>query len=238
MPLTIGGLAVGAIGTGINLYNSDKDREAAQDQLNDLRNTPIEQYSADPRLNDYYSRATNDVNNPQGFTGAQKSGFNANLNNQTNTIFRNATGTSGGNLSKYISAAIGNQKLGSINEFAGRDASLALENKNRAYGRQFGAINQFQDISNRNVAAKNYRQQLIAQALGGSIAQQNQNIAGAISNLAGAGFGVAGMGLSGAYKKPPAPEARNPYLGTSSTSFQQGVGYNYSTPDYSTNFFG
>lgn len=234
MPITIGGAAVGLIGEGVNLYNNYDARGKAQAQLNAMQGQQPEQYAATPQLQHYYSGAINDATNPQGYTGGQRANFNYTLANNNNTVFKNATATSGGNISKYISAALNTKSLGAINDFASRDAALKMANRNSALGRQYGAVGQFQDISNKNVAAKNYRQQLIAQALGGAISQQNQNIAGAYNNFSNAGFTAAGYGLSGLINKPKAPAPVNdPYNFKTSTG-----GADYTQPDYSQPFYG
>lgn len=197
MPLTIGlvGAGVGAIGTGVNLYNSYQERKRAQRQLNDLKNTPFEEYTTDPRYNQYYSNATNEAANAMGFTGGQKTNFTNMLNNNNNTVFANATRGSGGNLSRYISSALNANNVGAINNFVAQDAQLRLQNKNNALNRQGIALSQFQNTRNQNTAAKNARLQMLAQMAGAGIAQQNQNIAGAYNNFANLGFITAGYGL-------------------------------------------
>jgi hypothetical protein len=203
MPITVGlvGAGVGAIGTGINLYNSYDQRKRAQNQLNKLQNTPIEQYAAAPELRSFYGTALNDAQNPMGYSAAQRSKYFGDINNRINTVQSNAIRQSGGNLSRYLSNALNAGTVGDINSFYAQDAGLRMNNRNNALNRQYGAIGQFQNINNMNVAAKNRRQELIAQALGGSIAQQNQNIAGAYNNFANAGYTAAGYALGGGVPK-------------------------------------
>jgi len=104
MPVTVG-LVTGAVGTGLNLYNSYNERQRAKDQLGQLRNTPMELYSATPELMNYYSRATNDATNPQGLSAGEKAAYNSNVAGNINTVYRNAVNTSGGQLGRYLSNA-------------------------------------------------------------------------------------------------------------------------------------
>lgn len=199
MPVTLGviGLGVGAVGTGVNLYNSYQERKAAKEQLEALRNTPMEQYSATPELLNYYGQAVNESNNARGISGGERSVYNANVAGNINTYLTNAKNTSGGNLYKYLSSGISPQIVSGANQLVSQDQSIKRGNRQSALSRTGVGINYLQNISNQNVAAKNRRQELIAQALGGGIAQQNQNIAGGYNNLANAGFYLAGKGLGG-----------------------------------------
>lgn len=235
MPLTIGGAVLGIAGEGLNLWNSYDAKDKAQKQLNDLNNQPIPQYTASPYLQQYYSTATNDAANPRGFTGGQRTNFSQNLADNTNTIFKNAVNTSGGNLSKYIMSALNNQNTKAYNNFAAQDASLAMQNRNSALGRQGMAVNQLQNIQDRNTQAKLMRQQLIAQALGGSISQQNSNIAGAYNNIGSLGFTAAGYGLAGLQPNAGAINniKKNPI--TPNVSYNNP---NYTDPDYQSLMFG
>lgn len=233
MPVSIGGLALGAVGTGVNLYNSYQERKRARRQLEELKKLPFEDYSVDPRYNQYYSNATNEAANAMGFTGGQKTNFMNMLANNNKTIFTNATRGSGGNLSRYISSALNANTIGAVNNFVAQDAQLQLQNRNNALNRQGMAIGQFQATRDRNTEAKNRRQEMIAQALGAGIAQQNQNIAGAYNNFANLGFTAAGYGLGGYTGRNS-----NSTGSTGSGRYKYSADYDYKTPDYSAPFYG
>jgi hypothetical protein len=196
MPITIGGLGLGALGTGVNLFNSYAARKRAQQQLDQLRNTPIPQYSATPELRSFYSQSLNDVNNPQGISGGERAAFRNDVNNTLNTQYRNAVNTSGGNMSRFIRNALNPSLVNASNRLAAMDLSTRRANRQSGLARQQTGAMAYQNINDRNIAAQQMRQQLIAQALGGSVAQQNANIAGAYNNFANLGFTTAGYGLS------------------------------------------
>lgn len=204
MPVTIAavGAGVGVASKGAELYMSYQARKDAERKLKRLGQNP-ENFSATPELTNYYTTATNDAQNAIGFLPSQKAAFDADLAKRNATIMYNAKGAAGGNLSKYLTPYLATSNGSSLNDFYAKDAEFMTRNRQAGRSRQGMAVNQFQNINDRNVDARNRRKELLAGILGQSISQQNQNIAGAYGDFANLGFTAAGYGLAGMAGAPP-----------------------------------
>jgi hypothetical protein len=135
--------------------DADKAAKEAEEKLKGMGGRP--QYKANPALLSYYSKNLSGVNNPQGYSAAEKAEFKNNVANTTNTQQNNAIRTSGGNLSRYIAAALNPTTVQANNTFAVNDARLKQSNYNTSMGRLYGAIQELQGIDNRNTGnAYNY----------------------------------------------------------------------------------
>ncbi len=201
MPVT-GGLILagaGALGKGIQYAKARKDEKKALSELKDLQATPWSKYSVTPQVSSFYSRVLGGVTNPQGMPAAERQQANAGINTAQNTQMYNVAGTSGGNLSRYISGAINNQGVQAQNQLAARDAQMRQQNYMQNLGMLGTAANQYQNVNNMNTQTELNRRMLLEQALGGSALNnkrfQQEAIGGLSSDMLGAGLM---LGLGGA----------------------------------------
>lgn len=202
MPVTTG-LVLGGIGLatkGIGMVQANRDKKKAQRELTNLQQTPWAKYSATPEMQNYYGKVLGGVNNPMGMTAAEKASAQAGINTAQNTQMYNVQGTSGGNLSRYISGAINNQGVQANNQLAMRDAQMRQQNYNQNLGLLGGASNQMQNISNRNTDQELSRRLMLEQGLGGAVLQNKRFIQESLgsmgSDLIGGGL-MMGMGGTG-----------------------------------------
>jgi hypothetical protein len=230
MPITTTGLilaGVGAATKGIGMIQANKDKKKAQRELGELQKTPFARYSATPEMQNYYGKVLGGVNNPMGMTAAEKASAQSGINTAQNTQMYNVAGTSGGNLSRYISGAINNQGVQANNQLAMRDAQMRQQNYNQNLGLLGGASSQMQNISNRNTDQELSRRMMLEQGLGGAVLQNKrfmQESLGSIgSDLIGGGLmmgmsGMGGGGTSGGTKTIPFAGARNSLVGKNTST--------------------
>jgi len=192
-----------AVGLGMNIYNAiqaNKDRKTAQDRLNELSSQPWERYTVNPAISRYYQTASNMAANPYGFTSAERNNFNQNLNRTLAGQRYLATNMTGGNLSKAINFLDVNSRIGALNDFASRDASLRRSFQNEALGRQFQGASAMQSIDNMNTQTQLARRMQALQAYGAAV-QSNKDfvrntIGGIGRDLISGGIGYFGNNAS------------------------------------------
>lgn len=199
--------------------DADKAAGEAQDKLNGMGAKP--QYKANPLLMSYLAKNKNAVNNPQGYSAAEKADFHNNVNQNIASQQNNAIRTSGGQLSRYIAAALNPGLVQANNTFAVNDSRLRQGNYNNSMGRLYAAINQVQGLDNMNTGnAYNY-QVNTEQALANSILQNKkyaqdqrdqtgQRVANGIGMVYTFGASSALKGNKGQQGAPGAPIAGQP----------------------------
>lgn len=226
--VAVGVAGAGAILKGVNMYNAGVEKDRANAELDRINKQPLPKYTANPALMSFYSKALNDVKNPQGFSAAERANFQSGMGRTMNTQFNNALTASGGNSARYIRNALTGSGLMAQNQFAAQDASLARQQQGMAYSRLGQATNQLQNLDNMNTQVGLNRRLMTEQALGGAVAQNKAFIA---NSMEGIGSDLMGMGayglMSGGMKFGAKPR---PTYG----SFKQGVG-GYYDPQYNPN---
>lgn len=182
------GGALQLVGTGINIYRSNKFMDEAQNQLRDLENNPIEPYKASTQLNTAYAGARAGAAAPKGMSMEDVNRFMINQSRNENTALANANKMGGGR----GNLAILNAGLsGMSSDLASKSAAIAQQNRLADSSRAASLSGTYQSLSNMNVNANMQAQQ----AYGNAIRQQRQNISNAWSSLANMGGMMAGYGM-------------------------------------------
>lgn len=163
------GFGLGAIQTGVGLY-----------QLNKLSKTPQPQYTATAGTLAANQRAQQ--MSQMGYTPSQAAAYKANLGTALNTQFANQRNLAGGNLAGALGARGTAQKLQALNQFAAGDAERQMGNIRYADEQTAG----LQRMQNMNTEAAMRRRLLTEQALGAAVQQGTVNMAGAFDT--GASF--------------------------------------------------
>jgi hypothetical protein len=163
------GFGLGAIQTGVGLY-----------QLNKLSKTPQPQYTATAGTLAANQRAQQ--NAQMGYTPSQAAAFKANMGTALNTQFANQRNLAGGNLAGALGARGTAQKLQAMNQFAASDAEKQMGNIRYADEQTAG----LQRMQNMNTEAAMRRRLMTEQALGAAVQQGTVNMAGAFDT--GASF--------------------------------------------------
>lgn len=193
------GIGLQAIGTGINLYRSNKFLNEAERQLRDLENNPIEPYKATSQTNTAYATARAGMAAPKGMSMEEVNRFMINQARNENTALSNANKMGGGrgNLS------ILNAGLTGLNaNLAVKSSEIAANNKNLDTGRALGLSQTYQNLANMNAKANLDAQTYLGQA----IKQQRQNIGNAWGSFANMGGMMLGYGMfSGGGAKTDTP---------------------------------
>jgi len=163
------GFGLGAIQTGVGLY-----------QLNKLSKTPQPQYTASAGTLAANQRAQQ--NAQMGYTPSQTAAYKANLGTALNTQFLNQRNLAGGNLAGALGARRSMQNLMAMNQFAAGDADRQMGNIRYADEQTAG----LQRMQNMNTEAAMRRRLMTEQALGAAVQQGTVNMAGAFDT--GASF--------------------------------------------------
>jgi hypothetical protein len=163
------GFGLGAIQTGVGLY-----------QLNKLSKTPQPEYTASKGTLAANQRAQQ--MSQMGYTPSQIAAYKANLGTALNTQFANQRNLAGGNLAGALGARGTAQKLQALNQFAAGDADRQMQNIRYADEQTAG----LQRMQNMNTEAAMRRRLLTEQALGAAVQQGTVNMAGAFDT--GASF--------------------------------------------------
>lgn len=156
---------------GYNIINSELEKRKAERGLSALEKNPIKPFGVDPVLQSYYSQALEETRNPRGYSSAERFNFNQGLARQNNTLYNNAVGLSGGNLSRAVRGSLNTAGFNAQNQFAANDAGIRRNNRQSAFSRLGFATGQMQGISNMNVNANIQAQN----QYGAAIAQQKRN---------------------------------------------------------------
>lgn len=205
--LLTAGIVLGVAGAGIkgyNAYQASEREDEAQRRLDELSKKPYEQYSASPALQSFYSRVMQRSMAPQGMSAAEMAGAKKSIADTQATTMYNVRGTSGGNLSRYISGALSPQTASAMANLYGQSAQMKRADEARSMGMLQSATGQIQSIQDRNTQAALQRRMMAEQALGQSVLQNRafyqQSMEGLGSDLLGAGLtmGMGGMGRTSA----------------------------------------
>ena len=163
------GFGLGAIQTGVGLY-----------QLNKLSKVPQPEYTASKETLAAAARAQQ--NAQMGYTQSQTNAYKANLGQTLNTQFSNQRNLAGGGLAGALGARRSMQNLMSLNQFAAGDADRQMQNIRYADEQTAG----LQRMQNMNTEAAMRRRLMTEQALGAAVQQGTVNMAGAFDT--GASF--------------------------------------------------
>lgn len=202
MPITIGaiGLGTGLATKGYNMWRANQDEQKAKSALNELSKTPMPEYKITPQMQSYYSTVLGGVNNPMGMTAAEKAGAKAGVANAINTTLYNAKGQTGGNMSRYLTAALTPQIATTANQVAIADANMRNSNYGRNLGMLGGVTSTIQNIKNMNTKNQIQQRLMKEQMLGYSALQnkgfQTKSLEGIGSDLMGAGLMLGMNGMS------------------------------------------
>lgn len=182
------GIGLQAIGTGINLYRSNKFLNEAERQLRDLENNPIEPYKASTQLNTAYAAARAGASAPRGMSMEDVNRFMINQARNENTALANANKMGGGrgNLS-ILNAGLS----GMSSDLASKSAAIAQQNRLADANRAASLSGTYQSLSNMNANANMQAQA----AYGRAIQQQRQNISNAWGSFANMGGMMLGYGM-------------------------------------------
>ena len=214
--LLTAGIVLGVAGAGIkgyNAYQASEREDEAQRRLDELSKKPYEQYSASPALQSFYSRVLQRSMAPQGMSAAEMAGAKKGIADTQATTMYNVKGTSGGNLSRYISGALSPQTASAMANLYGQSAQMKRADEARSMGMLQSATGQMQSIQDRNTQAALQRRMMTEQALGQAVAQNraffDQSLQGIGSDLMGGGL-MLGYGAMIKAPKPPTTTPRNP----------------------------
>jgi hypothetical protein len=199
MPLTIAAIG-GAVNLGVTAFrgmNASNEKNKQQARLDTLSATALPKFKVSDEINSIYGQASSEALNPMGFSGAEKNAFNQNISQNYNTQFYNAVNRTGGQTGRFANAVLSGNNINAMNTFASNDASLARQNRMAALSRMMSGANTIQGVENANSQAEIQRRLMTEQALGGAVAQQNQNIDQAWKSVGDLGAMGAGYALSG-----------------------------------------
>ena len=177
------GVGIAAVGTAYNVYEADKAQDKAQSQLDALNKQKVPTYTESPALAMANAAAVNDYFNPTGVSTTQRNVFKNNLAENNNTNVTNSVNRSGGQVGSFLQGVNNVSNTNAINNFANTDAQITQQNKQSGANRMLSIAGQEQNISDKNTQAAIQRRLLIEQALGGAVAQQQQNKSAAINNF-------------------------------------------------------
>lgn len=220
-------VAAGAaiVGAGLGIYSAvrahNKETEA-RNQLDAERRLPMARYGITPAQSRYGQFALNDINNPQGFSGADTQQFNDNLAKVSYSAYNNGINAGGGSLSKAILANNLGYQTDAINKFAVANEGIRRSNRNSGYSRYGNFANTEQSVANQNTGFdQNYQVQL-EKALGESIRQQSDVQSQTYNNFSNdlMGAGASYLAGSGRYGKPTySSRYDNPFISQDSTYY-------------------
>lgn len=162
MALALASLALGAVQTGVGLYQASQAEDPEQVQ------ETAEMKAARARAREMAK---------SGFTPEEKAAFKQSLAASGNTAFRRAVDMGGGNLAAAIRAGINSQQLGAQNQFAGQDAQLKRSNIAQSNSLEQG----YQALKNQQVAQQNQLAQQQNAAASQSINSGMGNMVGALN---------------------------------------------------------
>ena len=213
--LLTAGIVLGVGAKGVGMYQASQREEEAQRQLDELSKKPYEQYSASPALQSFYSRVMQRSMAPQGMSAAEMAGAKKGIADTQATTMYNVKGTSGGNLSRYISGALSPQTGSAMANLYGQSAQMKRADEARSMGMLQSATGQMQSIQDRNTQAALQRRMMTEQALGQAVAQNravfDQSLQGIGSDLMGGGLmlGYGAMGFGNNQTTSTVPNLKN-----------------------------
>ena len=174
IPLVAAGLVAGGIKSVTGIIQATQ----ANQQINNLEKTPIDEYSISPELQHSYARAESMAN--QGFSGEEKAAFQQGVARQQAGAFQSGLDMGGGNVSSAISAGLQAQNIGAQNQFAAQGAQLRRQNMQYA-DQLAGSI---QNQNNLMIEAKRQRRTMLEQAYGKAKQQGIENFTNGLTGAA------------------------------------------------------
>lgn len=145
--------------------------------LKELSKEEYPEFQISPELQGAYSRAQE--MSKRGFSAEEQADFQQRMGRQQAGAFRQATEMGGGNLARAISAGLGAQNIGAVNQFAAQGAQL--KRQNIRYADDLARALQTQ--KNMATQQKIARRQQLEQAYGWALQAGLSNIAGSISGV-------------------------------------------------------
>ena len=190
-------MAIGAGAKAIPAIINEGENIGLRRRLRSLQNTPMDEYSVDPRWNKMYEMGLADASNPEGYGGAAVGNFRKMLSRSMRGRFGNALSMGGG--PRGINAVLAGQEGDALSNFYAGDEAIRRSNRQTGIGRMGTAASVSQSVRDRNTQQKlNYRM-MLEQALGSSIRSNkdyiNNMIGGLGSDLITAGAYMDGNSL-------------------------------------------
>jgi hypothetical protein len=209
VPLVMAG--AGLVTKGYGAYEANKRQKQADKQLAELAKKPYDQFKVNPLVQRYTQMGLRDIQNPQGFTGAEAAQFQQRIAAGQEAARRNAISLGGSSVARAVGGALNSANLAAENQFAAQGAGLARSNRNLGYGRFMQGAGVAQGVDQMNTQQALQRRMQLEQGLGiasrQAADQQRAMIQGMGSDLLGAGTGLAANEL--AYSKDPFGMAAN-----------------------------
>jgi len=190
LPLILAGAGLGM--KAYNMYGAAQREKEAMKGLRNLANTPYARYSVNPLVSRYTQMGLRDIQNPQGFSGAETGAFQQGLAQSQAGARQNALSIGGSSVSRAVNAGLNSANLGAMNQFAGQNAALARQNRNLGFSRYMQGAGIAQNIDNMNTQNELQRRMMMEQAYGAA-ARQNRDIYS--QSLEGMGNDLLGAGL-------------------------------------------
>jgi hypothetical protein len=195
LPIAMG--IAGLASKGYGMYEANKREKEAKRQLAELAKTPYAKYSVNPLVKRYTDMGMRDIQNPQGFTGAEAADFQSRIAAAQNAARQNAISLGGSSVSRAVGGALGASNLAAQNQFAAQNAALARQNRNLGFGRFMQGASVAQSVQDRNTQNELNRRMMTEQAFGAAARQagdqQRAMISGLGSDLIGGAFNMYAM---------------------------------------------
>ena len=195
LPLIMAGAGLAAKGYGI--YEANKREKEAKRALANLAKTPYAKYGVNPLVKRYTDMGLRDIQNPQGFSGAETADFQSRIAAAQNAARQNAISLGGSSVARAVGGALGSANLAAQNQYAAQNAALARQNRNLGYSRFMQGAGIAQNIDNMNTQNELNRRMMTEQAYGAAARQagdqQRAIVSGLGSDLIGGAFNLYGM---------------------------------------------
>lgn len=190
LPLILAGAGLAA--KAYNMSQAAQREKDAMRSLRDLSRTPYAKYSVNPLVQNYTRMGLRDIQNPQGFSGAETAAFQQGIAQQGNALRQNALSIGGSSIGRAVNAMNNANLVNAQNQFAGQNAGLIRQNRNLGYSRYMQGAGVAQNLDNMNTQNELSRRMMTEQALGAAARQNrdivSQGIEGIGSDLLGAGL--------------------------------------------------
>lgn len=210
VPLIMAGAGLATKGYG--MYEANKREKEARRQLGELAKTPYAKYNVNPLVKRYTEMGMRDIQNPQGFTGAEAADFQSRIAAAQNAARQNAISLGGSSVSRAVGGALGAANLAAQNQFAAQNAALARQNRNLGFSRFMQGAGVAQNLQNMNTQNELNRRMMTEQAFGAAARQaadqKRAMISGLGSDLIGGAFNMYAMGQQGGMGANPTAQAR------------------------------
>lgn len=193
IPLVMAGAGLATKGYG--MYEANKREKEANRQLAELAKKPYERYKVNPLVQKYTQMGLREIQNPQGFTGAEAAQFQQRVAAAQEAARRNALSLGGSSVSRAVQGSLGSANLAAQNQFAAQNAALARTSRNLGFNRFMQGAGVAQGIDQMNTQTELNRRMMLEQALGAASRQaadqKRSMISGMGSDLLGAGLNLA-----------------------------------------------